>query len=1359
MPDITQYVYEYNPVSDIIIRKSALLPLAGTKTSAAYHPGTNKIYIFGGLGGSGYFQYASFLDQILEYDPVADTITAKSAKLPTPRWATAAVYYSTTNKIYVIGGSSATGTALDEIVEYDPVADTATIKTARLPTPRSDVSAACAPETNKIYVFGGVKSRAYYDTAAATDILSDVVEYDPAADTDTVKASLTQPRWRTSSAYHPATGKIYIIGGQRGTTVNDAVVLNSVEEYDPAANTIAARPVILPKGRTGSAAAYHSGTARIYIFGDQGVFPNGYPFPLLDGSIVEYKFNMLGTYKSAVMDAGNRSNLASVYWNPASQFSSSVTLAVGLRAGSVAAPDSSWSNAGNFVSVTNGGDISGFGPNRYVQYIATFTTTDISTTPVLDDIAIGYNQTPPGATAVSSAFDSGSPLNVIQKIAWQGAFPAGTSAQFQIRTASDNGSGFPASWSAWTGPTSSADYYADPAGGQPVNPAHRDAVNDRWFQYKAFLISSGTFSAATISTVTVTYNFLPDAPSLVSLSAGGSTQITATLADNSANEDEFVISSGTASGPVNMGVAAATADKGGSGGIRSVAIGGLSPDIRYYVRVRARILPPDDLFSFYSNERNIATQANAPASFSISAVYISSAALYWDRNGNPGTTPYEISISTDNFAVNHSTPVAFSSNLTANTAAIEGLAPGTTCYFRIRARNLDGAATGFGGVVSTQTLPGTLGPPSGTALGVSSISWTWANTAGPAVRSYDVYRASGGGLLGNVSAPAFSDTGLSTNTAYGIRVVPVNESGPGALSPAATIYTLAAPPSAPAVTAHISSITVNWSSNRNPAWTVFEIRRSTDNAAFAPAASLFNPAFNDTEVSAGNTYYYRIRAVNGDGISSEFAGAGGIFMVGDEPLPPGDFTAMNSNGGVIRLDWRHSPTPGVPRYNIYWDAGNGSIGYAVKLSSVPGSANSYVTPALPPGTYYFGLRAQNAVLEEKNTGIAASATIPDYIPADWVQARVRAPASGKKIWGNRVTVLAELIRGDRNYARQAEFQYRVSGATGSAWAQMPASEFNNPDVKSPYYVHWNVSGLPAGDYEIRAVATNYSGEPDPAPPTKIITINSSDPDIEETLQGASLLRREQVYNAVVSTVNFGDLSGEQINQVIFPNGALGIYSRAVLKILSPPTIASKLQKELSSTGIFHEITLENGQTQLNAPVTLTASYQDDDDDGLLDGTLARTDRLTFMVYNTASGLWEKETPSSIDTVNKTVTVQTSHFSTFGLFASAAPNLDKVRAYPVPFVPNDGVEDNGKPYNKADPGSGIIFDNLTQSSRVEIFSISGELIWEKTTDNSSGKIQWDAKNSNGWNVASGGYIAVIRDTATGQKVVKKIAIIR
>ena len=114
----------------------------------------------------------------------------------------------------------------------------------------------------------------------------------------------------------------------------------------------------------------------------------------------------------------------------------------------------------------------------------------------------------------------------------------------------------------------------------------------------------------------------------------------------------------------------------------------------------------------------------------------SSFTVTWSTNTNPGYTPYEVSYSTDNFVTSFSTPVPFAA-LTVGTTNLPNLIPvEQPITMRIRAENNDrpGVMTAFSSTASVVTL----GVPiptglSGTALGVSSISWTWNTVVGASV--------------------------------------------------------------------------------------------------------------------------------------------------------------------------------------------------------------------------------------------------------------------------------------------------------------------------------------------------------------------------------------------------------------------------------------------------------------------------------------------------------------------------------------------------------------------------------------------------------------------------------------------------
>ena len=182
---------------------------------------------------------------------------------------------------------------------------------------------------------------------------------------------------------------------------------------------------------------------------------------------------------------------------------------------------------------------------------------------------------------------------------------------------------------------------------------------------------------------------------------------------------------------------------------------------------------------------------------------------------------------------------------------------------------------------------------------------------------------------------------------------------------------------------------------------------------------------------------------------------------------------------------------------------------------------------------------------------------------------------------------------------------------------------------------------------------------------------------------------------------------------------------------------------------------------LDLPVTVKVPYPDANNTGFVDGTLppVRADTLRLYALNETSGLWEAVPGSIADTVNRVVVGQIRHLSIFTAFGvGAAGGLSTLRVYPIPYRPNGGDADKGKPYSSADPASGIIFDNLPQSVNIKIYTLTGQLVTGFSSDNSNGKLRWNVRNDSGQDVATGGYLAVIRSPGISE-VVKKILVIR
>ena len=91
------------------------------------------------------------------------------------------------------------------------------------------------------------------------------------------------------------------------------------------------------------------------------------------------------------------------------------------------------------------------------------------------------------------------------------------------------------------------------------------------------------------------------------------------------------------------------------------------------------------------------------------------------------------------------------------------------------------------------------------------------------------------------------------------------------------------------------------------------------------------------------------------------------------------------------------------------------------------------------------------------------------------------------------------------------------------------------------------------------------------------------------------------------------------------------------------------------------------------------------------------------------------------------------------------DLSKVHCYPNPYKPSKG-------HTK------ITFSQLTTHTKLKIFNIAGELVYQDEQDTPNGELPWDVVNNNSEKLASGVYIYLIQDNS-GSKAKGKFAVIR
>jgi hypothetical protein len=175
------------------------------------------------------------------------------------------------------------------------------------------------------------------------------------------------------------------------------------------------------------------------------------------------------------------------------------------------------------------------------------------------------------------------------------------------------------------------------------------------------------------------------------------------------------------------------------------------------------------------------------------------------------------------------------------------------------------------------------------------------------------------------------------------------------------------------------------------------------------------------------------------------------------------------------------------------------------------------------------------------------------------------------------------------------------------------------------------------------------------------------------------------------------------------------------------------------------------------PGRLTLPYEDDNNDGLLDGAPVpiRITSLSLWWLDEDNSLWVRLPNSTVNVSSKTVTAPVGHLSVFAVMGG--PDLDPgaVFAFPVPWRPN-GPNAGSGPNQTGTLSEGITFTHMPDIATIRIYTISGALVRE-ISHTSGPQLIFDVKSDAGEILATGTYIYVI--DSNGAKKTGKIAVIR
>jgi fibronectin type 3 domain-containing protein len=312
-------------------------------------------------------------------------------------------------------------------------------------------------------------------------------------------------------------------------------------------------------------------------------------------------------------------------------------------------------------------------------------------------------------------------------------------------------------------------------------------------------------------------------------------------------------------------------------------------------------------------------------------------------------------------------------------------AAGTT--YRVQVGSVEnGPAAAF--ALTWATAPGAPTLTSA-APGAGGVTLAWsapASNGGAPITGYNVYRGTtpGGetfwGQVGNQTG--FTDPGALPGTTYYYKVAALNDGGESPLSNGLSATTVPGVPVLSPPTTGNGAVGLSWSPpvpSGTAAIAGYKVYRGTSPGSETLVTTLGNvTAHNDTGLTNGTTYYYKVSAVNSQG-----EGALSNEVSGTPTTVPGapSLTLASGGDGQVQLGWSAPASNGgaaITGYKVY----RGTSPGGETLLTTLGDVDSYTDDQASNGTtYYYKVSAVNTVGEgarsnERSVTPPEAATVP-----------------------------------------------------------------------------------------------------------------------------------------------------------------------------------------------------------------------------------------------------------------------------------------------------------------------------------------------------------------------------------------------
>ncbi|UFS70323.1 fibronectin type III domain-containing protein [Geomonas sp. RF6] len=484
------------------------------------------------------------------------------------------------------------------------------------------------------------------------------------------------------------------------------------------------------------------------------------------------------------------------------------------------------------------------------------------------------------------------------------------------------------------------------------------------------------------------------APASLSATAVNSANVRLSWQDNTASETAFLIErctvpsgSSSCSDFTQLAAQAPANSSSSASFVDSTVI----PSTTYLYRLRATSTGTQVWTTGYSNtSAPVTTAYQGPPSDLQAVAATTKVTLSWADN-----TPDETGFTVYRCQGAGCTTFTPLTSVAANSSATAGYVDTTVCggityRYQVVANRVAGDTLPSDPVSATTVIPDS---PSVTAARTteSQITLNW-NDPTTDETGYRIMRCVGGGCTSYTEIATvgpniltYADTSVMPGYSYSYRVRGYNTVSCGwqTESASATAVTSIAGPTAFTGTAASSTqVNLSWSDS-NSYTTGYRIERCTGAGCtgFSEIVLTANatPSYNDTTVSAGTTYRYRVRAARTTPYLWNSSYSDIVEVITPAPVAPAALAAAPSSSTQVNLSW-NSGSSDSSGYSIERCEGTGCKSFS-EVARVGAGSTSYASQGLTPSTNYCyrvrGYKTAYASWFSGYTPVSCAATVMD----------------------------------------------------------------------------------------------------------------------------------------------------------------------------------------------------------------------------------------------------------------------------------------------------------------------------------------------------------------------------------------------